>query len=69
MYREQLLAEQKEVFGNADGGLRPLNYDDMQNLPILNSVIRETLRMHPPIHSIMVRIDHSEVSIRGTNVH
>ncbi|KAG8695889.1 Lanosterol 14-alpha-demethylase, partial [Ceratobasidium sp. 423] len=50
---KQLLAEQKDVFGNEDGSLRSLTYEDLQNLPVLNSVIRETLRMHPPIHSIM----------------
>ncbi|KAG8795622.1 Lanosterol 14-alpha-demethylase [Ceratobasidium sp. 428] len=50
---EQMFQEQIEVFGNSDGSFRPLNYEEMKNLPILSSVIRETLRMHPPIHSIM----------------
>ena len=33
--------------------MRPLTYEELRNLPLLDSVIRETLRMHPPIHSIM----------------
>jgi sterol 14-demethylase len=31
-----------------------MEYEEMKDLDVLNSVIRETLRMHPPIHSIMV---------------
>ncbi|KDN34255.1 hypothetical protein RSAG8_12664, partial [Rhizoctonia solani AG-8 WAC10335] len=50
---KQLLAEQEEVLGNEDGNLRPLTFEGLQKLPVLNSVIRETLRIHPPIHSIM----------------
>jgi sterol 14alpha-demethylase len=33
--------------------MRPLTYEELRALPLLDSVIRETLRMHPPIHSIM----------------
>jgi sterol 14-demethylase len=51
---EKLYEEQVKVFGNPDGTLRPLNYEDMKDLPVLGAVIRETLRMHPPIHSIIV---------------
>ena len=29
-----------------------MEFDDIKNLPVLDTVIRETLRMHPPIHSI-----------------
>ncbi|CAE6424347.1 unnamed protein product [Rhizoctonia solani] len=50
---KQLLTEQQEVLGNEDASLPPLTYDDLQKLPVLNSVLRETLRIHPPIHSIM----------------
>ncbi|KAJ1307552.1 hypothetical protein OPQ81_001649 [Rhizoctonia solani] len=50
---EKLYEEQVKVFGNPDGSMRPLNYEELKDLPILSAVIRETLRMHPPIHSIM----------------
>ncbi|EUC61440.1 lanosterol 14-alpha-demethylase [Rhizoctonia solani AG-3 Rhs1AP] len=50
---KQLLEEQETVLGNEDGSLRPLTYEGLQKLPVLNSVIHETLRIHPPIHSIM----------------
>ena len=33
--------------------MRPLTYESLRSLPVLDAVIRETLRMHPPIHSIM----------------
>ncbi len=33
-----------------------MEYDDLKNLPVLDSVIRETLRMHPPIHSIIRKV-------------
>ncbi|KAJ7823117.1 cytochrome P450 [Mycena leptocephala] len=31
-------------------------YEDLRHLPILDSCVRETLRMHPPIHSIMRQV-------------
>ncbi|KAG8741811.1 Lanosterol 14-alpha-demethylase [Ceratobasidium sp. 414] len=64
---EQMFQEQVEVFGNKDGSFRPLTYEEMKNLPVLSSVIRETLRMHPPIHSIMVG-NHLSANLRCSNV-
>jgi sterol 14alpha-demethylase len=48
-----LYEEQVKYFGEPDGTLRKMEYEDLRNLPLLDSVIRETLRIHPPIHSIM----------------
>ncbi|KAF8907290.1 lanosterol 14-alpha-demethylase [Gymnopilus junonius] len=50
---EALYKEQVQNFTGPDGKMRPLTYEEVRNLPLLDSVIRETLRMHPPIHSIM----------------
>jgi len=50
---EALYQEQVEHFVGPDGKMRPLTYEELRALPLLDSVIRETLRMHPPIHSIM----------------
>lgn len=33
-----------------------MTYEESRQLPILDSVIRETLRMHAPIHSIMRKV-------------
>jgi cytochrome P450 len=30
-----------------------MTYDELRQLPVMDAVIRETLRVHPPIHSIM----------------
>ena len=43
-----------EHFGVEEGKFRPLTYEELKNLPMLDAVIRETLRVHPPIHSIIV---------------
>ncbi|KAJ7799757.1 lanosterol 14-alpha-demethylase [Mycena olivaceomarginata] len=51
-----LYAEQVKRFANPDGSLRPMSYEDPRHLPILDSCIRETLRVHPPIHSIMRQV-------------
>jgi sterol 14-demethylase len=48
--------EQVKHFGNPDGSMRPMSYEDLRHLPILDSCVRETLRMHPPIHSIMRQV-------------
>lgn len=30
-----------------------MTYEELRELPVMDAVIRETLRIHPPIHSIM----------------
>lgn len=54
---EELYEEQVKVFSDGAGGFAPLDYDIQKtSLPVLDAVIRETLRMHPPIHSIMRKV-------------
>ncbi|KAJ6461291.1 lanosterol 14-alpha-demethylase [Mycena vulgaris] len=53
---DALYAEQVARFGNPDGTLRPMGYEDLRHLPLLDSCVRETLRVHPPIHSIMRQV-------------
>jgi hypothetical protein len=53
---ESLYQEQVKYFGTPDGKLRSMTYDELRQLPILDSVIRETLRIHPPIHSMMRKV-------------
>lgn len=52
---QQLYDEQVRVYGEGEkGSFRPLDHEtNKSQLPILDSVIRETLRMHPPLHSLM----------------
>jgi sterol 14-demethylase len=33
-----------------------MTYEELRQLPVLDSVIRETLRIHPPIHSILRKV-------------
>lgn len=42
---DALYQEQKKVCGNPDGTFRPVTYEDTKAMPIMDSVIRETLRM------------------------
>ncbi|KAJ9616094.1 hypothetical protein H2204_014088 [Knufia peltigerae] len=49
---EGLYQEQRVVLG--DGG--ELTYDTLQQLTLHNNVIKETLRLHSPIHSIMRKV-------------
>ncbi|KAF9525119.1 lanosterol 14-alpha-demethylase [Crepidotus variabilis] len=62
---EALYKEQVERFMGPDGKMRSPTYEDIRSLPVLDSVIRETLRMHPPIHSIM-RYVREDVAIPAT---
>jgi len=50
---DALYQEQVDHFRSPNGKLRQMRYEDIRSLSLLDSVIRETLRMHPPIHSIM----------------
>lgn len=53
---QALYDEQVKHFGSPDGQLRDMTYDELRELPVLDSVIRETLRLHPPIHSLMRKV-------------
>lgn len=54
--QEALWEEQKKVLGQADGTLREPTYEDTKDMPLMDSCIRETLRMHAPIHSIYRKV-------------
>ena len=60
---EELLAEQRQALG-AD--LPPLTHDDLARLPLHAQVIKETLRLHAPIHSIL-RAAQRPLPIDGTD--
>jgi sterol 14alpha-demethylase len=60
--QEALLAEQKAVLG-AD--LPAITYEDLSRLTLHTQVIKETLRIHSPIHSIMRKVK-SPMPISGT---
>lgn len=51
--QEQLLEEQKRELGP---DLPPLQFDDLQRLTLHSQVVKETLRIHAPIHSIMRKV-------------
>jgi sterol 14-demethylase len=51
-----LYEEQVKSFSTPDGKLRSPTYEELKALPLLDGVIRETLRLHPPIHSIMRKV-------------
>lgn len=50
---EELLEEQRTVLGE---DLPPLTYDSLQRLTLNSQVVKETLRLHAPIHSIMRKV-------------
>jgi sterol 14alpha-demethylase len=60
---EELLDEQKSVLGE---DLPALTYEDLQRLPLHSQVVKETLRLHAPIHSIMRKVKQPLVA-DGTN--
>lgn len=59
---EELLQEQKSVLGE---DLPELTFESLQRLPLHAQVVKETLRIHSPIHSIM-RAVKSPMPVEGT---
>ncbi len=49
----ELLAEQRKELG---GDLPPLTYENIQRLTLNAKVVKETLRLHAPIHSILRKV-------------
>lgn len=60
---EELYKEQVQSLG-AD--LPPLQYSDLEKLPLLQNVIKETLRLHSSIHTLMRKVK-NPLPIPGTN--
>ena len=58
-----LYEEQLRVLGSDTS---PLTYNNVQRLTLLKNVIRETLRLHPPIHSIMRKVK-KPLRVQGTD--
>jgi sterol 14-demethylase len=54
---EELLQEQLTVLGASTASeLPPLTYDHLQSLKLHNQMVKETLRLHSPIHSVMRKV-------------
>ena len=55
---------QKKLQKEVDGllGRRPANYEDLQSLPYLKAIVKETLRMYPPI-PVNARIMQDDITI------
>lgn len=61
--QEELYQEQLGVFNEPS---KPVTYNDLEKLPLLRNIIRETLRLHPPIHSIMRKVK-NPLPVEGTS--
>ena len=60
---EELLEEQKRILGDE---LPPLTYDNLQKLTLNSQVVKETLRIHAPIHSMMRKVK-QPLHVEGTS--
>ena len=59
---EELYEEQKRVLGP---DLPPLDYESLQRLELNSQAVKETLRIHAPIHSIMRKVT-TPMPVEGT---
>ena len=48
--------EQVKNFGIGEGKFRTPTHEELKNLPLLNAIIRETLRMHAPLHTLIRKV-------------
>ncbi|KAF2636681.1 cytochrome P450 51 [Massarina eburnea CBS 473.64] len=63
---EELYQEQLDQLADANGNLPALQFEDMEKLQLHSNVVKETLRMHNAIHSIM-RLVKQPLPIPGTS--
>lgn len=54
--QEDLYNEVLSVLAKKGGKLTDLSYEDLQEMPLVNNTIKETLRMHLPLHSIFRKV-------------
>ncbi|KAJ3043887.1 Lanosterol 14-alpha-demethylase [Rhizophlyctis rosea] len=66
-----LLKEQSEVLTNQPdtpiSKLPDFDYDHLRRMPLLDCVIKESLRLHPPIHTVM-RLVVKDVEFKGYTI-
>jgi len=60
---EELYQEQIKIFGPE---LSPLTFDKLSEMDGVNNVVKEILRIHPPLHSIIRKVK-SPMQVEGTN--
>ncbi|KAG7661532.1 ERG11 [[Candida] subhashii] len=54
--QDEIYAEICGLLKEKGGDLNDLTYEDLQSLPLINNTIKETLRMHMPLHSIFRKV-------------
>ncbi|KAK6462992.1 lanosterol 14 alpha demethylase [Scheffersomyces coipomensis] len=54
--QDELYEEITSVLNEKGATINDLTYEDLQNLPLVNNTIKETLRMHMPLHSILRKV-------------
>ncbi|KAK4704871.1 hypothetical protein P7C70_g1333, partial [Phenoliferia sp. Uapishka_3] len=54
-FTSALYDEQLEHHGDGNGDFAPLSYETLQT-PLLSAFIKEVLRVHPPVHSLMRKV-------------
>lgn len=54
--QEELYNEVLSVLAKKGGKITNLAYEDLQEMPLVNNTIKETLRLHMPLHSIFRKV-------------
>jgi cytochrome P450 len=68
-YQDQARREALAIFGKPGNDKKvPISHEQLKRLPFIDSIIKESLRMYPPVAFLPPRVNKNEFSVNGIHI-